>query len=90
MTEHALRHISNRPGGAILFIPGMFMGVAILLLWSWNTMAVDLFKMPTAQFEHALALEFFLLAGFLIHQMSGKLLGFNQAHRIGRASRGTD
>ena len=29
----------------------------LLMLWAWNTIAVDLFQAPAAKFWHALALE---------------------------------
>lgn len=33
----------------------VFLIGSILLLWSWNTLAVDLFQLPKAQFKHAVA-----------------------------------
>ena len=90
MTEHASAHRSNRTGRTILFAAGMFIGGALVLLWSWNTLAVDFFKMPTAQFKHALALELFILTAFLMHQMSRRLLGLNHAEWIRRSFHGTD
>jgi len=29
----------------------------VLMLWAWNTIAVDLFQAPEAKFRHALAFE---------------------------------
>ena len=29
----------------------------VLMLWAWNTIAVDLFQAPVAEFRHALAFE---------------------------------
>ena len=33
----------------------IFLAGNILLLWSWNTLAVDLFQLPEARFKHAVA-----------------------------------
>ena len=33
----------------------IFMAGSMLLLWSWNTLAVDLFQLPEARFKHAFA-----------------------------------
>ena len=39
-------------------IPLVFLLLAAeLVLWGWNTMAVDLFGAPAAKFKHALAFE---------------------------------
>ncbi|MBV1904129.1 MAG: hypothetical protein KUG58_10910 [Marinosulfonomonas sp.] len=43
-----------------------FGGVAIL--WSWNTIAVDLFAQPEMEFRHAVAVELLLIA-------AGSLIG---------------
>lgn len=53
------------------------LGGAIVLLWAWNTIAVDLFAAPVVGFRHALAVE---VAGVVI----GALAGF--ALRIGRGA----
>lgn len=46
-----------------------FCGVAIL--WSWNTLAVDLFGQPALEFRHAVAAEFLLIA-------AGSLFGLSR------------
>ncbi len=38
-----------------LFSLGLIAGV--LILWGWNTLAVQLFQAPLAQFKHAVAAE---------------------------------
>lgn len=38
----------------------LFGGVAIL--WSWNTIAVDLFSQPAMEFRNAVAVELLLIA----------------------------
>ena len=82
MTEHAPRDRSKRQGRTILFAAGIVTGLALLLLWSWNTLAVDLFKMPTAQFKHAFALEVFLLAAFVMYHTARRLFGFNRNKEV--------
>jgi hypothetical protein len=52
---------------------------AIAILWSWNTLAVDLFALPQMQFRHALAV--IVLAGLL-----GTVISFGARHRPGRHS----
>ena len=41
---------------AITTATAMFLTWSVILLWSWNTLAVDLFQLPEAQFKHAIAL----------------------------------
>jgi len=59
-------------------------GVAFLvgcigLLWSWNTLAVDLFEFPEAGFKHAVAAGLLILiAGMFRSFVSG-----NGTHRLG-------
>ena len=43
----------------------VFVGGTVLLLWSWNTLAADLFELPMARFKHAFALAL-LIASTLI------------------------
>lgn len=49
-------------GGAVAALFAILFAGGVLLLWSWNTVAVDLFDAPAAQFKHALALELFIAA----------------------------
>ncbi len=42
---------------AILVAIGVLFVSGVLILWSWNTFAVDLFQAPKMQFRHALAIE---------------------------------
>jgi hypothetical protein len=42
---------------------------AAVLLWAWNTIAVDLFQLPKAQFRHAIAaVAGVACAGYLFSQ----------------------
>lgn len=45
----------------------------IALQWSWNTVAYELFKMPTIQFKHALGFELFTCVVVLIWGMAVRL-----------------
>jgi hypothetical protein len=38
------------------------LGASVALLWGWNTLAVDLFQAPKAQFRHVLAAVAMLIA----------------------------
>lgn len=84
MTEDAQRHYSDRPARAILFTMGLIVGGTLLLLWSWNTLATDLFSLPAAQFKHVLGLEVCLLVICLAHRSTSKLLSFGHRHDMRR------
>jgi uncharacterized membrane protein len=77
VTDHARRDHSDRPARAILFTMGFIVGGALLLLWSWNTLATDLFSLPAARFRHALAFEVCLLAICSAYRSASNLLSFS-------------
>ena len=54
MSEHHIRQAHGAVKTTIVAI-AVFLGGSILLLWSWNTLAVDLFQLPEARFKHAVA-----------------------------------
>jgi hypothetical protein len=58
---------------------GILIGGALLLNWSWNTLATGPFKIPEIQFKHALALELFPVAVYLIPNAASQL--FASAHK---------
>tara|TARA_B100000315_G_scaffold257852_1_gene308104 strand:+ start:1446 stop:1691 length:246 start_codon:yes stop_codon:yes gene_type:complete len=60
MNQRDPTHI-GRHGRRIAITIGFLLGAAVLVLWAWNTVAVDLFDAPHAQYKHALA----ALAGLL-------------------------
>ncbi len=43
----------------------VFVAGSILLLWSWNTLAADLFQLPEARFKHAVAFGLLIAGAFL-------------------------
>jgi len=47
----------HRHGHRALISLGFLLLAAVLVLWGWNTLAVDLFGAPVAKFKHALAFE---------------------------------
>ena len=49
----------------IIVANAIFMAGSILLLWSWNTLAVDLFELPEARFKHAVAFGVLIAAAFM-------------------------
>ena len=70
------RHASSarRHGRRIIIFLGALFGVAALLLWARNTLAVDLCGAPGAQFKHALALVFAVTAvAGLLQALKSKL-----------------
>jgi len=55
MTSH--ERTSRRFGHRVLLYGGAAGLWAILLLWAWNTLAVELFAAPPMGFRHAVAAE---------------------------------
>jgi len=61
----------RKPQGTIikaLFAVAIFIIGCILLLWSWNILAVDLFQLPEARFKHALAFGL-LISGAIVFRV---------------------
>jgi|TARA_R110002096_G_scaffold426421_1_gene636210 hypothetical protein len=50
----------------------LFFAWCILLMWSWNVLAVDLFELPAAQFKHAFALCSVTMSMFCFLRISAK------------------
>lgn len=84
MTNHAQRHNIDRPARAILFTIGAIAAGALIFLWSWNTLATDLFNLPAVQFKHAVALALLLLAICLALRTASNLLSFGHRHDVRR------
>lgn len=64
MTEHHHRRIHGAVRTTIVAI-AIFIAGSIMLLWSWNTLAVDLFQLPEAHFKHAVAFGVLIAAAFM-------------------------
>ena len=59
-----MMNLENKGHGRVVamsLVAVVFGGIAIL--WSWNTIAVDLFAQPAMEFRHAVAAELMLIAG---------------------------
>ncbi len=80
MTAHAQQHHCVRPVRAILLTIGSIVCGALLLLWSWNILATDLFDLPAVQFKHALALELCFLAIYGTHRLALNMLSIHHRH----------
>ena len=75
-------HSTSRPRGlgkAIFLAVGILIGGALLLHWSWNTLATGPFKIPNIQFKHALALELLLSTLCLIPNTASQI--FARPHK---------
>ncbi len=59
--KHVWREMSTAK--AIAVAMALFLVGSIAVLWSWNTLAVDLFQLPQARFKHAIA--FVVLLGVM-------------------------
>ena len=76
-TPLKVRPHSREHGRAIVMMIITLSASAILMLWGWNTAAVDLLHAPEARFVHALAFEASLI---------GVLLPFIGFFRLGRTA----
>lgn len=85
MTDYAQRPHSARPARTILLTIGSIVAGAMIFLYSWNTLATDLFNLPAIQFKHALALELCLLAIYLVLRAASTLLSFSHRHDMRRS-----
>jgi hypothetical protein len=74
MTEQHSTTRPNRPVRAIMMTMGFLICGDLLLHWSWNTLATGPFTIPGIQFKHALALELFLVAVYLIPNAASQLI----------------
>lgn len=72
MSEHHRRRTYGAAKAALVAI-AVFMAGSMLLLWSWNTLAVDLFQLPEARFKHAVAFGLLIAGGFLLRVFVARL-----------------
>ena len=65
MSEHHKRQTHGAVKTTIVAI-AIFIAGSLMLLWSWNTLAVDLFQLPDAHFRHAVAFGGLIAAAFML------------------------
>lgn len=70
---------SRRIAITLLAFAASLLIIAIAVLWSWNTLAVDLFQAPAMKFRHAVAVEFLIMAIMAVQRLTGKLK-LNRSH----------
>jgi len=78
-------HSSSHPGFSLKSITlaiAVFAGGCIVLLWSWNTLAGDLFNLPHATFKHALAFGLVLLVAGLWRGFAARIAGRPARHAV--------
>ncbi len=56
MTDHRKSHGHTWAHSTLSLLLAALIG-GVLLLWGWNTIAVDLFTAPAASFKHAVAAQ---------------------------------
>jgi hypothetical protein len=75
MIDHATPH-PRRWGHAALIVLATLLVGGVMLLWAWNTLAVDLFQAPEIRFKHVLAFEFAIAAltalPLVLHRQFGR------------------
>ncbi len=64
MSEHHRQRTHSAAKSTLVAI-AVFVAGSILLLWSWNTLAADLFQLPEARFKHAVAFGLLIAGAFL-------------------------
>jgi hypothetical protein len=88
MNKHRRRRPHDTAKRTLLAI-AVFLAGSVLLLWSWNTLAVDLFQFPEAHFKHAVAFAGSMAGGFLLPMLAARIVSggpHRSGHREGFAS----
>jgi uncharacterized membrane protein len=70
-------HQGRRHGKQLAVIGLATMLGSIVLLWSWNTVAVDLLGLKPMMFKHALAIQLLFLSTAFVLLLPRKLSGQN-------------
>ena len=89
MSEHHQRRTYGAVKTIIVAIT-IFMTGSILLLWSWNTLAVDLFQLPEARFKHAVAFGLLIAGAFLFRVFVARFAVGDSRHSGHRADARSD
>ncbi|RME65174.1 MAG: hypothetical protein D6782_06760 [Alphaproteobacteria bacterium] len=78
MPDRSATH-HRRWGHAALTLALAILLGGVMLLWAWNSLAVDLLGAPQARFKHALALEAGLVALTALPMLLWRALGRGKA-----------
>ena len=70
MTHRDTKGVTGSAKHLALAGAAFFIG-CVVVLWSWNTLAVELFQMPEARFKHAVAFA----SVFIVLAMAGRRIG---------------
>lgn len=81
MREHS-KHQRHHTAKAIFFVAAILFVGGVLILWSWNTFAGDLFQAPDMRFKHALAAETLIVVIAAIVALSARVFRGRDAHRV--------
>jgi len=68
----SLKHFQHVNGKKIVMGAIFTILIIVGINWSWNTVAVELFELPEAQFKHALAFVIGLSCACTILRWGGK------------------
>lgn len=80
MHEHTNRHWHHGAKASLFVVAALLVG-GILILWSWNTFAGDLFQAPDMKFRHALAAETLIGVVAAIVALSARVFRSHAGHR---------
>ena len=78
MTDNHQNRFHRYGARALSVIALLFIG-GVLILWSWNIVAVEHFQAPVIRFKHALAYEMFALVVFSIYYYVGRFFTGKQS-----------
>ena len=83
MSEHQQRRTYDAAKTTIIAIAVFLVG-SILLLWSWNTLAVELFQLPEARFKHAIAVGTLIAIAFMFRTFGARFAPGSSPHSCHR------
>lgn len=79
MTIHEKSRSPRHYGRNALFALLALLAPGIAILWSWNTVVVDLYGQPEMQFRHAIAVEFLVVGLGALFSLPSILSGARQS-----------
>ena len=72
MTDHRTHRVRGLAAAGAVVAAGLLVA-GVMMLWGWNTLAVELFGARQAQFRHALAAEALVLSTATLAMMAMRL-----------------